>query len=57
MEPFLSLLVFLVVAAIILWLASYVLANIPVDPMPKNLIMAVIALLLLIYLMRMLGVL
>jgi len=48
MEPFISLLIFIIVAAVVLWLVSFILAQLPIEPMPKNLILALIGLLLLI---------
>ena len=52
MEPFISLLVFVIAAAIVLWLVSFILAQLPIGPMPRNLILALIAALLLIYFLQ-----
>lgn len=43
-----SLIVFLLVASIVLWFVSYIVGRLPIDPMFRNIILALTALLLLL---------
>jgi len=55
MEPFLSLLIFIVIAAIVLWLVSLIVAQLPIGPTPRGLIMALVGLLLLLWFLQRFG--
>jgi len=55
MEPFLSLLVFVIVCVVVLWLVSFVLTQLPIGPTPRGLILALIGLLLLLYFLQRFG--
>ncbi len=55
MEPFLSLLVFIIGAAIVIWLTTWIVAQLPIGQVPKNLILALVGLLLLLYFLQQFG--
>ena len=55
MEPFLSLLIFIIIAAIVLWLVSLILAQLPIGPTPRGLILALVAAILLIVFLQRFG--
>ncbi len=55
MELLVSLLIFVVVAVIVLWLVSFILEQLPIGPMPRNLILALLGLLLLISFLQRFG--
>lgn len=57
MSLLLSILIFIIIAAIVLWFASYILAHLPVDATLRNIILALIALILLLVFLQRLGVL
>lgn len=52
MTIIIELIIFLIIAAIIIWLASWIVGNLPVPPMVRNLILALIGLLLLLYFLQ-----
>ena len=52
MTLIIELLIFLLVAAIIIWLASWIVGNLPVPPMVRNIILAIVGLLLLLYFLQ-----
>jgi len=54
-EPFLSLLIFIIIAAIVLWLVSLILAQLPIGPTPRGLILALVAAILLIVFLQRFG--
>jgi len=54
-EPFLSLLIFIIIAAIVLWLVSLILAQLPIGPTPRGLILALVSAILLIYFLQRFG--
>ncbi len=55
MELLISLLFALIVALIVLWLTSVVVENLPLPPMVRNLIIALVALLMLVYFVQRAG--
>ncbi len=55
MEPFLSLLIFIIIAAVVLWLTSLIVAQLPIGPTPRGLILALVALLLLLWFLQRFG--
>jgi len=57
MEPLLSLIIFLIIAAIVLWLVQTIAANLPVTPTLRSIILAVAALLLLLIFLQRVGIL
>ncbi len=57
MEPLLSLIIFLIIAAIVLWLVQTIAANLPVTATIRSLILAITALILLIIFLQRAGVL
>lgn len=53
-ELLLSILVFLLIGAIVLWLTRLIVANLPISPTVQNIIIAIVGLiLLLVFLQRM----
>jgi VIT1/CCC1 family predicted Fe2+/Mn2+ transporter len=48
MSLIISIIVFLLIAAIVLWFVSYIVGRLPIDPMFRNIILALTALLLLL---------
>lgn len=57
MSLLVSVLIFLVVACVILWFVSFILDHIPVGPMPRNLILAAVGLILLLAFLQRTGLL
>jgi len=53
----LSLIIFILVAALVLWLVSYILGLLPIDPTLRNIVLALVALLILIAALQRFGVL
>jgi hypothetical protein len=56
MEPLLGLIIFLIIAAIVLWLVQTITANLPVTPVVRSLILAVTALILLVAFLQRVGI-
>jgi hypothetical protein len=56
MEPLLSLIIFLIIAAIVLWLVQTITANLPLTPVVRSLILAVTALILLVIFLQRAGI-
>jgi phosphate/sulfate permease len=54
-ETLLAILVFIVVAAIILWLVRLIVSNLPVSPTIQNVIVAIVGLILLLVFVRQQG--
>jgi hypothetical protein len=52
MSILVSLLIFIVTAAVVLWLVGALTNSLPIDPVPRQLIMAVVVLLLLLWLLQ-----
>lgn len=57
MSILLSLIVFILVAALVLWFVSYILSLLPIDPTLRNIVLALVALLLLLVALQRFGVL
>jgi hypothetical protein len=57
MSLLITILIFVLIAAVVLWLANVILANLPIGTVPRQLILAVIALLLLLIFLQRVGVL
>jgi hypothetical protein len=57
MSILVSLLIFIVIAAVVLWLVGALTSSLPIDPVPRQLIMAVVVLLLLLVFLQHIGVL
>lgn len=57
MSILVSLLIFIVVAAVVLWLVGALVNSLPIAPLPRQLIMAVVVLLLLLVFLQRIGVL
>jgi chromate transport protein ChrA len=54
-ETLLAILIFVIVAAIILWLVRLIVSNLPVSPTIQNVIIAITALILLLVFVRQQG--
>lgn len=52
MDLLIELIIFLIIAAIIIWLASWIVGNLPVPSIVRNLILALVGLLLLLYFLQ-----
>lgn len=57
MSILVSLIVFIIVAALVLWFVSYILTLLPIDPTLRNIVLALVALLLLLVALQRFGVL
>jgi hypothetical protein len=57
MSTLISLLIIVLICAVVLWLASYALAHTPLDPTLRSIIIAVIALILLLWVLNRFGIL
>lgn len=57
MSTILSLIVFIIIAALVLWFVSYILGLLPIDPTLRNIVLALIAFLLLLIALQRFGVL
>lgn len=57
MSLLISILVFVVIAAVVLWLVNMLVTNLPIGPVPRQLIIAVVCLLLLLAFLEHVGVL
>lgn len=55
MDLLIAILIFLVVAVVVLYLASWILAHLPIDTTLRNIILAIIGLLLLIIFLQRVG--
>ena len=55
MEILVSLLIFIIIAAIVLWLVSLIVAQLPIGPTPRGLILALTGILLLLYFVQRFG--
>lgn len=51
-ELLISILVFLLIACIILWFVHFIVSNLPISPTIRNLIVAIVALILLLYFLQ-----
>jgi len=54
-EILVSLLIFIIIAAIVLWLVSLIVAQLPIGPTPRGLILALTGILLLLYFVQRFG--
>jgi hypothetical protein len=54
-ETLLAILIFVIIAAIILWLVRLIVSNLPVSPTVQNIIIAIVALVLLLVFVRQQG--
>jgi hypothetical protein len=54
-ETLLAILIFVIIAAIILWLVRLIVSNLPVSPTIQNIIIAIVALILLLVFVRQQG--
>jgi hypothetical protein len=52
-----SILIFILIAALVLWFCSYILSLLPLNPTLKNICLAIIALLLLLIALQRFGIL
>lgn len=57
MDTLVALIIFIIVAALLLWFVSYILGLLPIDPTLRNIVLALVALLLLLVALQRFGVL